>query len=136
MEHRCDHRKLLTLEIVLNDRNTGEIRGKTRNVSLSGMLVEITENPMRLNTIIDIAFPVECGESIRACTAKAFVVHQQAGSVGLMFSEIDSDVRQMLRKLLYGYATLSERAYLSQHQQEISTVTAVTERLGRQAHPL
>jgi hypothetical protein len=125
MEHRCDHRKLLSLEIVLNDRDAGKVRGKTRNVSLSGMLVDIGDTPMRLNTIIDISFPVVCGEISRNCEAKAFVVHQQAGSVGLMFSEIDSDVRQMLRKLLYGYATLSERAYLSQHQQEISAPRAV-----------
>ncbi|MGD8907740.1 MAG: PilZ domain-containing protein [Chromatiales bacterium] len=125
MEHRCDHRKLLTLEIVLNDRDAGEIRGKSRNVSLSGMLVDISDMSMRLNTIIDISFPVECGESIRACTAKVFVVHQKSGCVGLMFSEIDSDVRQMLRKLLYGYATVSERAYLAQHQQDISAARAV-----------
>lgn len=117
MEHRCDHRKLSALEIVLNDRTKGEIRGRTRNVSLSGMLVDVGETPIRLNTIIDISFPVQCGENSRSCKAKAFVVHQQAGSVGLMFSEIDSDVRQMLRKLLYGYATVAERAYLSQRQQ-------------------
>ena len=125
MEHRCDHRKLLSLEIVLNDRDAGDIKGKTRNVSLSGMLVEVGETQMKLNTIIDISFPVVCGEISRDCKAKAYVVHQQSGSVGLMFSEIDSDVRQMLRKLLYGYATLSERAYLSQRQQEISVPRAV-----------
>ena len=121
MEHRCDHRKLLTLEIVINDRNQGKIRGRTRNVSLSGMLVDIGETPLRLNTIVDISFPVACGEGSRDCKAKAYVVHQQSGSLGLMFSEIDSDVRQMLRKLLYGYATVAERAYLSQRQGRTSS---------------
>jgi hypothetical protein len=29
-----------------------------------------------------------------------------------MFSEMDAGVRQMLRKLLYGYATVAERAYI------------------------
>ncbi len=125
MEHRCNHRKLLTLEIVLNDRTAGEIRGKTRNVSLSGMLVDIGETPLSLNTIIDISFPVECNGMIHNCETKAYVVHQQAGSVGLMFSEIDSDIRQMLRKLIYGYATLSERAYQSQRRQEVSPSRAV-----------
>ena len=125
MEHRCDHRKLLSLEIVLNDRDHGELRGKTRNVSLSGMLVDIGETPMRLNAIVNISFPVVCGEESRNCQAKAFVVHQQAGSLGLMFSEIDSDVRQMLRKLLYGYATVTERAVFAQHQHKTSTSRAV-----------
>lgn len=125
MEHRCDHRKLLTLEIVLNDRLVGEIKGKTRNVSLSGMLVDIGETPIDLNTVIDVSFPVICGEMSRECNTKALVVHKQAGSVGLMFSEIDSDIRQMLRKLLYGYATVSERAHLSQYRPEISNSRAV-----------
>lgn len=125
MEHRCDHRKLLSLEIVINDRDVGEIRGKTRNVSLSGMLVDIGETPMRLCSIVDISFPVVCGEESRNCKAKAFVVHQQSGSLGLMFSEIDSDVRQILRKLLFGYATVSERAFQSQSKQAISVPRAV-----------
>ncbi len=126
MEHRCDHRKLLTQEIVLNDRDVGEIIGRTRNISLSGMLVDIGDVPsIALNTIIEISFPVVCGELSRQCKAKAYVVYKQAGSVGLMFSEIDSDVRQMLRKLLYGYATVSERAHLSQRQQQISATRAV-----------
>lgn len=125
MEHRCDHRKLLPLEIVISDRNHGKIRGRTRNVSLSGMLVDIGETPLHLNTIIEISFPVVCGDESRVCMAKAYVVHQQSGSLGLMFSEIDSDVRQMLRKLLFGYATVTERAYLSHRQSNISADRAV-----------
>ena len=125
MEHRCDHRKLLTLEIVINDRQQGKIRGKTRNVSLSGMLVDLSETPLILNSIIDISFPVDCGDESRECSAKAFVVHQQAGSVGLMFSEVDSGVRQMLRKMIFGYATVTERAYHSHKRPENSVGRAV-----------
>ncbi|MCU7812138.1 MAG: PilZ domain-containing protein [Candidatus Thiodiazotropha sp. (ex Notomyrtea botanica)] len=125
MEHRCDHRKLLTLEIIINDRQQGKVTGKTRNVSLSGMLVDISDKPLPLNTIVDISFPVDCGEESRECRAKAYVVHQQSGSVGLMFSEIDSSVRQMLRKLIFGYATVTERAYHSHKQPEITINRAV-----------
>ena len=125
MEHRCDHRKLLSLEIVINDRHHGKIKGRTRNVSLSGMLIDIGETSLGLNTIIDISFPVICGEESRKCRAKAYVVHQQSGSLGLMFSEIDSDVRQMLRKLLFGYATVAERAFLSQRRHSVPDTRAV-----------
>jgi hypothetical protein len=125
MEHRCDHRKLLSLEIVINDRHHGKIKGRTRNVSLSGMLIDVGETSLGLNTIIDISFPVICGEESRKCRAKAYVVHQQSGSLGLMFSEIDSDVRQMLRKLLFGYATVAERAFLSQRRQSVPDTRAV-----------
>ena len=125
MEHRCGNRKLVSLEIVINDRILGKIKGRTRNISLSGMLVDIGETSVAANTIIDISFPVECGDDPQKCRAKAYVVHRQCGSLGLMFSEIDSDVRQMLRKLLYGYATLAERAYYTRRQQEITASRAV-----------
>ncbi len=125
MEHRCDHRKLLSLEIAIDDRRQGTIRGKTRNVSLSGMLVEISETPLVLNTIVDISFPVMCAEGSRKCNAKAYVVHQQGGSVGLMFSEVDSGVRQVLRKMIFGYATTAERIYHSRENPEIKVEKAV-----------
>jgi hypothetical protein len=125
MEHRCDHRKLLTLEIVLNDRHTGEILARTRNVSLSGMLVDIGKCPVALDTIVEVSFPVGCGELSRDCTAKALVVHQNNGRIGLMFSEADTNVRQILRKLLYGYATPAQRAHLDLHRQVVPVSRAV-----------
>ncbi|MBT2969338.1 MAG: hypothetical protein B6D72_11460 [gamma proteobacterium symbiont of Ctena orbiculata] len=112
MEHRRDHRKLLSSEIVIIDRNHGEIQGKIRNISLSGMLVDIGDNLHRLNPIVDVTFPVESCGCQKQCQAKAFIVHQQSGCLGLMFSELDAGVRQMLRKMLYGYATVAERAYM------------------------
>ncbi|MCU7871189.1 MAG: PilZ domain-containing protein [Candidatus Thiodiazotropha sp. (ex Lucinoma borealis)] len=114
MEHRRDHRKLLSLEIVINDRNLGRLNGKIRNISLSGMLVDIGDSSQQLNTIVDVSFPVEACGGTNQCQAKAYVVHQQSGCLGLMFSELDAGVRQMLRKMLYGYATVAERAYMYQ----------------------
>ncbi|MET0091098.1 MAG: PilZ domain-containing protein [Candidatus Thiodiazotropha sp.] len=111
MEYRCEHRKLIACEITITDRDLGEIKGRIRNISLSGMLVDMGDSSLQLNKTIYVTFPVEnCGENTQ-CQAKAMVVHQQAGCLGLMFSELDAGVRQMLRKKLYGYATLSERAY-------------------------
>ena len=112
MEHRRDHRRLLSLEIVINDRNHGKVHGKIRNISLSGMLVDLGDSSHRLNPVVDVTFPVESCGSRKQCQAKAFIVHQQSGCLGLMFSEMDAGVRQMLRKMLYGYATVAERAYL------------------------
>lgn len=112
MEHRRDHRKLLSFEIIINDRNRNKLHGKIRNISLSGMLVDIGDNTHHLNTIVEVTFPVETGGDQRQCRAKALIVHQQSGCLGLMFSELDAGVRQMLRKMLYGYATVAERAYL------------------------
>jgi hypothetical protein len=114
MEHRCDHRKLLSCEITINDRKLGKIKGKVRNISLSGMLVDIGESEQHINKIIEISFPIEVCGGTSHCRAKAMVVHKQPGCLGLMFSELDAGVRQMLRKILYGYATVTERAYLYQ----------------------
>ena len=114
MEHRCDHRKLLSCEIIINDRNLGRLKGKIRNISLSGMLVDIGDSSQQMNRIIEVSFPVDACGGTSQCRAKAMVVHQQSGCLGLMFSELDAGVRQMLRKMLYGYATVAERAYLYQ----------------------
>jgi c-di-GMP-binding flagellar brake protein YcgR len=112
MEHRRDHRKLLSSEIVINDHALGKIHGKIRNISLSGMLVDIGDSSHHLNAIVDVSFPLKsCGDN-KQCQTKAFVVHQQSGCLGLMFSEMDAGIRQMLRKMLYGYATVAERAYM------------------------
>ncbi len=125
MEHRCDHRKLLTLDILIKDSHTREISGRTRNISLSGMLVDLGETPVELDTIVEVSFPVVCGKLSKDCNAKALVVHQQSGRVGLMFSELDTHVRQMLRKLIYGYATPAERAHLDLHRHDIPAPRAV-----------
>jgi hypothetical protein len=114
MEHRCDHRKLLSCEITLQDRKLGLIKGKIRNISLSGMLIDIGANAQKITTIVEVSFPVEACGGRSQCSAKAMVVHQQSGCLGLMFSELDANVRQMLRKMLFGYATVTERAYLYQ----------------------
>ena len=114
MEHRCDHRKLISCEITLSDRKLGTMRGKVRNISLSGMLIDIGESAQQPNTIVEVSFPLEICGGISQCRAKAMVVHQKSGCLGLMFSELDPTVRQMLRKMLYGYATVAERAYLYQ----------------------
>ncbi|MET0065146.1 MAG: PilZ domain-containing protein [Candidatus Thiodiazotropha sp.] len=114
MEHRCEHRKLIACEITIIDRDLGEIKGRIRNISLSGMLVDLGDSSLDLNKIIQVSFHMEnCADSAE-CRTKAMVVHQQAGCLGLMFNDLDPGVRQMLRKKLYGYATLSERAYREQ----------------------
>ncbi|MGD9169207.1 MAG: PilZ domain-containing protein [Candidatus Thiodiazotropha sp.] len=112
MEHRCDHRKLLSSDIIINDRTLGQLNGKIRNISLSGMLVDLGDSSHHVNSIVDVSFPLEspCGKN--RCQTKAFVVHQHSGCLGLMFSELDAGLRQMLRKMLYGYATVAERAYM------------------------
>jgi hypothetical protein len=120
MEHRRDHRKLLPSEITINDRILGKLHGKIRNISLSGMLVDIGDSSQHLNPIVGITFPLELCGGKKQCQTKAFIVHQQSGCLGLMFSELDAGVRQMLRKVLYGHATVAERAYIQTGYSEMS----------------
>jgi hypothetical protein len=78
------------------------------------MLVDIGESAQRINKIVEVSFPIDACGGTSHCRAKAMVVHKQSNCLGLMFSELDAGVRQMLRKMLYGYATVTERAYLYQ----------------------
>jgi hypothetical protein len=76
------------------------------------MLVDIGDSSQHLNPVVEVTFSLESCGGDKQCRTKAFIVHKQSGCLGLMFSEMDAGVRQMLRKILYGYATVAERAYM------------------------
>ena len=118
VEDRYNQRKALSLDIMLSVRDLGLMSGKTRNVSLGGMSVDIGRISLEKDRLVDIVFPVNCGDESRQCKARAVVAHSSLGDIGLMFSELDSNVTQMLRKLLFGYATVSQRTYLAQNNSD------------------
>ena len=96
---RRDQRRALSWEIML----------------AVGMSVDICQFRLGRQQQVDIAFQVNCGDQVRQCKAKGVVVHSRKGTVGLRFKGLDSCVRQMLRRRLFGYATVSQRTYLAQN---------------------
>ncbi len=102
MEHRCAVRKPIALDVTLNYRGLGLISGKTQDVGLGGMFINVGRVQLAINALVDITFPVKCPTKSMQCKAKALVVHHRADGVGLMFSELDTNVRQMLRRVLNG----------------------------------
>ncbi|USF86346.1 PilZ domain-containing protein [Candidatus Endoriftia persephone] len=128
MEHRCNQRKPMSINVVLNYRNLGLVTGRTRNLSLGGMFIDIGVIKLSRNAVVELSFPVACGSGTQQCKAKALVVHHGSDGVGLMFCEMDSKVRQMLRMVLFGYATVSQRAYQTSYgtQQADSVTRAIS----------
>lgn len=104
MEHRCAVRKPIALNVTLNYRGLGLISGKTQDVGLGGMFINVGRVQLAINALVEITFPVKCPTKSVQCKAKALVVHHRADGVGLMFSELDTNVRQMLRRILNGQA--------------------------------
>lgn len=121
MNQRYDQRKPLSLAITLAVAGKGALSGKTTDISLGGMAVDVAGASLNPFDCVDVIFDVDCGDQVRECKASAVVMHSRKGRSGLAFSELDSNVKQMLRKLLFGYATVSQRAYLAQSQVERSS---------------
>ena len=114
MNQRYEQRKSLALDITLAVEGKGQFRGRTMDISLGGMAVDMGHRQLEPFDCVNIIFNVDCGDEARKCQASAIVMHSHSGCSGLAFSEMDSNVKQMLRKLLFGYATVSQRAYLAQ----------------------
>jgi c-di-GMP-binding flagellar brake protein YcgR len=118
MNQRYEQRKSLSLDITIAVEGKGKLSGRTMDISLGGMAVDIGRDWLEPCDCVDIIFNVDCGEQVRQCRASAVVMHSRVGYSGLAFSELDSTVKQMLRKRLFGYATVSQRAYLAQSHVE------------------
>jgi len=116
MEKRFNQRKPFAIRIKLDVPNKGLMDASTLDMSLGGMSVDLGLILLAQNEIVNVTFLVDCGDEARQCMAKAVVAHNQLGRIGLTFRDLDSKVKQMLRKELFGYATVSQRAYLAQVQ--------------------
>ncbi len=75
MEHRCAVRKPIALNVTLNYRGLGLISGKTQDVGLGGMFINVGRVQLAVNALVDITFPVKCPTKSMQCKAQALVVH-------------------------------------------------------------
>lgn len=115
MENRYCERKSLSFKIELSAHELKTLGGKTLDISLGGLSVDL-KGVVKLNIgeLVEVVFPIKCGNETCEFKAKAEVVHLNGDRLGLKFQRIDSCVVQKLRRILFGYATLTQRAVLDQ----------------------
>jgi hypothetical protein len=88
MEHRCGNRHPLRTLVVLHTTGGIPVRGHTREVSISGMFVDVAPEHFSANSVIDIELTVPGTTGLRRYRWQAMVVRRTGDGVGLMFDRL------------------------------------------------
>lgn len=95
-EHRWSTRKNISIDVSLYYPRVGIINGKTRNISLEGMFVELDGSPIPNKAILEVSFHSDApGGKTTEHRLPAYAVHKLDGGIGLMlhhegYREIDA----------------------------------------------
>ena len=89
------------MEVVLNYRSLGLVRGKTRNVGMGGMYIETGRIQLPVNAMLDLSVILDTAHGARTYQAEAIVVHSDNEGVGIMFSDLGSGLHDHLHDVIY-----------------------------------
>jgi hypothetical protein len=100
VEHRWSPRKPINMEVNLFYPPLGSVTGKTRNISLEGMYVEMNGTDIPQQARLEVAFITRHGEQERVHRLPAYVVHSHEHGVGLMLQHVGYHEFDALRYML------------------------------------
>ena len=100
MEHRCNTRRPVVLEALIECRGLGRVPGRIRNISLGGVFVETGRQRPAMNSIVDLCFSVPYRGGGYRCRISAMVVHRIEGGIGLMFEDLSPQIERVLRAVI------------------------------------
>ncbi|MES9846428.1 MAG: PilZ domain-containing protein [Candidatus Sedimenticola sp. PURPLELP] len=103
MEHRCSPRKPVSMDVVLNYRSLGLVRGQTKDVGVGGMFIKTGRIRLPVNAMVDVSVIMEGARGMRPFRTEAIVVHTVDGGIGLMFCDLADDHHTLLHELVYGH---------------------------------
>ncbi len=99
-EHRWSSRKDINIDVNLYYPPVGMINGKTRNISLEGMYVDLKGINIPPQTRLEICFTANCRGKTTEHRLPAFVVHGSEQGVGLMLQHVGYREFDALRYML------------------------------------
>jgi hypothetical protein len=100
VEHRWSPRKPINMEVSLFYPPLGSLTGKTRNISLEGMYVEMDGSEIPQQARLEVAFITRHGDRERIHRLPAYVVHSHEQGVGLMLQHVGYHEFAALRFML------------------------------------
>lgn len=107
MEHRCSIRKSLTLDVVIDYRGLGLVRGRTQDIGMGGVFVDTGCVQLPVNAMVNLAVMLD---GVRhPLRIGAIVVHTQESGVGLLFEELDPECHDTLHQLVYPQGKLAAK---------------------------
>ncbi|MEE9422788.1 MAG: PilZ domain-containing protein [Gammaproteobacteria bacterium] len=100
VEHRWSNRKDLTLDVDLYYPPLGTLNGKTRNISLEGMYIELEGVHIPAQSRLEIAFTSKARGTTTEHRLPAYVVHEDKDGIGLMLQHVGYREFDALRFML------------------------------------
>jgi hypothetical protein len=88
VEHRWSSRKEINLDVSLYYPPVGTISGRTRNISLEGMFVDLEGVQIPPQSRLEVAFRAELHGRCTEHRLPAYVVHSDEGGIGLMLQHV------------------------------------------------
>lgn len=102
MEHRWSLRSPVDVDVVIYHHQLGKMRGRSRNICLEGMFVEMeAEKPPR-NALVDLVVGLRVGSQNILYRLRALVIHVTERGVGFMFRDFDINFFRYLQRMLNG----------------------------------
>ncbi len=95
MEHRYQKRTPLSLDVTVLVGDGFKVCGRSRDISIEGMFVELVGQSIPTNTVVDI----EC--AYLGCLP-GLVVHTEGRGIGVMFRSTDGDEIERIAQFLSG----------------------------------
>ncbi len=100
VEHRWSSRKNLAMEVNLYYPPMGMLNGKTRNISLEGMFVELEGVQIPAQSRLEISFRAKTNGETTEHRLPAYVVHEGKEGIGLMLQHVGYREFDALRYML------------------------------------
>lgn len=100
IEHRWSSRKQINLDVNLYYPPIGTINGRTRNISLEGMFVDLKGVRIPAQARLEVAFTAELHGKWIEHRLPAYVVHEGDDGIGLMLQHVGYREFDALRYML------------------------------------
>lgn len=100
VEKRWSERKPIRMSVMLHYEPLGSVEGKTRDISLEGMFVEIPDPALPLHAEVEVSFVTHEANATHHHRVPAYVVHSNERGVGLMIRHVDYQNFHALRDML------------------------------------
>ena len=91
IEHRWAARQPAVLPVSLKCRSIGLVRGRLRNISNGGALVQAPA-PLPPNAPVEVILPVHPGPSAKSYRLPAIVTRSDKNGIGLMFDRVEPEM--------------------------------------------
>ena len=100
IEHRWSSRKNINIDVSLYYPPIGTISGKTRNISLEGMFVDLEGASIPPQARLEVRFTAQTRDSAVEHRLPAYVVHGSEQGIGLMLQHVGYREFDALRYML------------------------------------